>query len=70
MARNWRIAVTQDRVTRRYLADVVGLPVHAQGLTEEEAVQHAKEAIVVHLKALESLVVERGANTRIVTVKA
>jgi predicted RNase H-like HicB family nuclease len=57
-------------VTRRYLADVVGLPVHAQGLTEEEAVRNAKEAIAVHLKALESLAVGRGANTRVVTVKA
>ena len=70
MATNWRIAVTPDRATRRYMADVVGLPVHAQGLTEEEAVQHAKEAIVVHLKALESIVVGRGVNTRIVTVRA
>jgi len=70
MATNWRIAVTLDRATRRYLADVVGLPVHAQGRTEAEAVRHAKEAIVVHLKAIESLAAARGANTRIVTVKA
>jgi len=70
MATTWRIAVTLDRTTRRYVADVVGLPVHAQGLTEKEAVRHAREAIAVHLKALESLAVGRGANTRIVMVKA
>jgi len=70
MPTNWRIAVSRDRATKRYLADVVGLPVHAQGLTEQEAVEHAKEAIAVHLKALESLVVRRGPDTRIVTVKA
>ena len=70
MATTWRIAVTLDRTTGRYLADVVGLPVHAQGLTQQEAVRNAKEAIAVHLKALASLTVERGSDTRIVTVRA
>jgi len=69
MATTWRIAVTRDRETGRYLADVVGLPVHAQGLTQAEAVRHAKEAIVAHVKAPPSLAVERGPDTRIVTVK-
>ena len=70
MVTTWRIAVTFDRVTRRYLADVVGLPVHAQGLTQEEAVRNAKEAISAHRRALKSLAVARGPDTRIVTVKA
>ena len=46
--------MTLDRATKRYLADVVGLPVHAQGLTQQEAVRNAKEAIIVHLKAFAS----------------
>ena len=46
--------MTLDRTTGRYLADVVGLPVHAQGLTQAEAVRNAKEAIAVHLNALAS----------------
>jgi len=70
MATTWRIAVARDRETGRYMADVVGLPVHAQGLTKAEAVRNAKEAITVHLKALESLAVERGSDIHIVRVKA
>ncbi len=70
MAATWRIAVTRDRETGRYLADVVGLPVHEQGLTEAEAVRNAKEGITAHLKALASLAVEGRRNTRIVTVRA
>ena len=70
MAATWRIAVTRDRGTRRYLADVVGLPVHEQGLTEAEAVRNAKEGITAHLKALESLAAEAGRTRRIVTVRA
>ena len=69
MATTWRIAVTLDRTTGRYLADVVGLPVHAQGLTQAEAVRNAKEAVAVHLKAIGSLAVERGPGMRIVTVR-
>jgi len=52
------------------LADVVGLPVHEQGLTEAEAVRNAKEGIAAHLKALESLATEHGRTSRIVTVRA
>jgi len=70
MAVNWRIAVRRDRETGRYLADVVGLPVHEQGLTEAEAVRNAKEGIAAHLKALESLATEHGRTSRIVTVRA
>ena len=54
MATTWRIAVTRDRETGRYLADVVGLPVHAQGLTQAEALRNAREAIAAHLNALAS----------------
>jgi len=41
-----------------------------KALTQQEAVQNAKEAISVHLKALASLAVERRPDVRIVTVRA
>ena len=66
----WRVAVSFDESVGRYLADVIGLPVHTQGLSEEEALANAKAAIALHLKAVESLAPTGDPKTKVVRVEA